>query len=134
MGRSNRRILELLEQQRYEGSGTEYLSDPGQNGPLGEGECVVVHTDVFRVGNGTSATATLTLIAEDSPDGQNWAQVGSAPFVNGTNITWNDTPLSIRGVIDFPHGRYLRVKLTLGGANPTAWLQMKATVKPEFGS
>jgi len=133
MGRANRRILELLELQRYEGSGVEFVSDPDLNQTMGEGERVLVHANVMRVGSGTSATMTLSLSAEDSADGINWSQVGSTPFVNGTNVNWDDTPVAIRGVVDFPHGRFLRVKMALGGANPTAWIQVKATVKPHGG-
>ena len=39
-----------------------------------------------------------------------------------------------RGVVDFPHARFLRIKMALGGANPTAWIQVKATVKPYGGA
>ena len=132
--RSTRRVLELLGLQRYEGSGVEFISDPALNKPMGAGEQVLVHTSVMRVGSGTSATMTLSLTAEDSADGVNWSQVGSTPFINGTNINWDDTPVAIRGVVEFPHARFLRIKMALGGANPTAWIQVKATVKPYGGA
>lgn len=132
MDSSPRTTVELLEFQQYAGT-EEFTSPPRACAVMGAGGRVIVHAAVAAMAGGTSSSLTVALTAEDSSDGESYAQVGSGPFASGT-IMFTDLPSTLRGVVDYPHGRYLRIKLQLGGSNPTAWMVVRATVKPWEGA
>ena len=135
MANGYRRVLDLIEARCYAGTDAFY-SSPEMADAVGEGERVIVHAPIMRIGTatalGTTMNVSVWLYAEDSSDALSWAQIGSGAFASD-NIERRDLPTAIRGVVDFPHGRYLRIKMKLGGSNPTAWIGVRATVKPYEG-
>ena len=68
-----------------------------------------------------------------TPPGKAAAKTHS-PSSTVPNITRADLPYALRGVVDYPHGRYLRIKVELGGSNPTVWMGVKGVVKPYEGA
>jgi hypothetical protein len=114
-------VLDLIEFKRY-GSGPTY-TNPNLSALLGLGEQVIVHAIVNEVGG---ASPTLTVSAEDSADGENWADLGAV--INAVSIS--STPVTLRGTVSYPHGRYLRFKFSLGGAGVLfAVMGLRATLK-----
>ena len=131
MSEDVRAQVELMELKCYDGTG-DFWSRPDLAPLLGSGGRIIVHVGIARITGGTSASMTVTLIAEDSSDGENWAQIGSA-VVNGQTVNASNLPVTVRGEVEYPHGKYVRFKLNLGGSDPTAWLFARATVKPWEG-
>lgn len=113
--------LELLELRQYQG---ETYSNPQMNATMGAGDRVIVHCLVNEA-SGTSPTVTVR--AEDSSDGENWTEVGSSPVIGSFSV--GGQPEMQRGVVEFPHARFLRFKVEVGGTNPAATLSLRASIK-----
>ena len=134
MAQRYRRLLELMELKCYAGT-SPFYSRGDAAAKLGQAGRVIVHASLGRIGNSTSATADVSvwLYAADSSDSENWATVGNGPFAS-KNVTRSDLPYALRGVVDFPFGRFLRIKVQLGGSNPTVWMGLGAAIKPYEGA
>ena len=127
----HRQVVELLNY-RCCGSGAIVYTDELANGPMGLGDRVVVHGVVSRVGGGLSNAAQVTAVAEDSPDGEHWAEL--SPTVLSDTIAVSELPKTLRGEVPFPHGRYLRLKVSITTTEGApAWLFIRGTVKPSPG-
>jgi len=80
-----------------------------------------------RVSQGSGTTPSLTVVLEHSNDGMNWED--KATFLSSQNITtasvgtyWADDD----GTSDVG-GCFMRLRISLGGTNPSAHLQMTLT-------
>jgi len=117
------RTLELLELRSY---GGEEYSNSELNAVLGAGDRVIVHAFLNGV---TGTNPALVLKAEDSSDAENWANLGTV-ITTGTINAGSDIPSVWRGVVDFPHGRFLRLKTEISGTGAVSvTMNVRASIK-----
>jgi hypothetical protein len=114
-------VLELIEFRFYSGT-TSFYSNPELSALLGFADRITVNA---VVNESTGTSPALTVVAEDSADGENWADVNTV--INAANIS--SPPLTLGGSVTYPHGRFLRFRITLGGTSPTATMSLRATLR-----
>jgi len=112
------RTLEVLEMRRYTGTVT---SNPEFNAALGSADEVIVHA---VVDDSSGASPTLTVTAEDSADGENWASL--TDVIASTGLSGAGV---YRGSVATPFGRYLRLGITIGGTAPEAIMALRVSLK-----
>lgn len=119
----NPRIIELLDFRKYSGT-TSFYTNAEFNAMLGQAERLVIHA-VVTESSGTSPTVTVVL--EDSSDNENFDDV--VTLINGVSLS--STPLTERAATTSSqvYGRFVRLKVTLGGTSPTATMTIRASLK-----
>lgn len=118
------RAFEVLEFKNYSGT-NDFYSNPEMNSLLGEADHIIVHTPIWE---STGTNVALTVKAEDSADNENFAELNTV--ISSQPIS--PAPVTKRGSVDYPHGRFVRLKFTLsvtGGAAPTANFTCRVSFK-----
>lgn len=98
-------------------STTAVYTDPKWNQPMGVADTFAV----MAIASQASSGATLTVTPETSPDGVNWfamADAISAYSLSATDKSLKASDPTINGT------RLVRLKIVLGGTNPSARLQL----------
>jgi hypothetical protein len=100
---------------------TAVYTNPELNEPMGVADAVFLAAWVAQA-SGTSPTLTVT--AETSVDGVNWGEWAGAPLINALALsTTTKTSGGSNGY--FNNGaRLMRLKVQLGGADPSALVRL----------